>query len=197
MSSRAWALIFLAVAAASQAGCCCGPIAQRTWGCDQCGDVWWNEWFSHPPACKDPCSCCGTYVGSRNPYVRQGPPPMGRPRQPYYNDTVMGEESYQESAPAMEPTPAVPRPAPELEPEPYAEPITATYTDEWGQSVSYQRSESPSRYRSAGMERPMEDRPMPQRPRQARRMPMDEAQYPSRPASRTLTSTRLRDVLSR
>lgn len=38
----------------------CGPAM----GCDSgCGEVYWGEWTSDPPACSDPCDNCGNYVG--------------------------------------------------------------------------------------------------------------------------------------
>lgn len=30
-----------------------------------CGEIYWDEWLSDPPACEDPCDDCGNYVGPR------------------------------------------------------------------------------------------------------------------------------------
>jgi hypothetical protein len=31
-----------------------------------CGEIYWDEWLSDPPACEDPCDDCGHYVGPRS-----------------------------------------------------------------------------------------------------------------------------------
>lgn len=43
---------------ASPLGICC-----PSGGCGGCGELYWNEWHSDPPACCDPCDNCGTWVG--------------------------------------------------------------------------------------------------------------------------------------
>lgn len=40
-------------------GMCC-PCGS---GCGGCGELYWNEWHSDPPACCDPCDSCGSWVG--------------------------------------------------------------------------------------------------------------------------------------
>ena len=35
--------------------------------------VFWHEWFSCPPLCRDFCNCCGDFTASDNPYVLSGP----------------------------------------------------------------------------------------------------------------------------
>ncbi len=40
-------------------GLCC-PCGS---GCGGCGELYWNEWHSDPPACCDPCDQCGNWVG--------------------------------------------------------------------------------------------------------------------------------------
>ena len=81
MSIRGLYLLGFAVLLAVQSGCCCGGI----WPCgknycgSQCGQLYWHEWFSIPPNCCDPCTCCGNHAGTTNPYVRNSMPPMGRP----------------------------------------------------------------------------------------------------------------------
>ncbi len=60
----------LAVGLAGLAGCChqpwggCYPCG-KNWCGSQCGGLFWNEWFSIPPPCCDPCDECGHYVGPR------------------------------------------------------------------------------------------------------------------------------------
>jgi len=103
----AW--IVLALAIVDLTGCCScgpGPIARRTFYDCQCGDTWWNEWYSSPPRCHDQCDHCGDFVGSPNPFVRRGPPPMGRPYDmpQYPASSAPPVESYRTK---MEPTPAV------------------------------------------------------------------------------------------
>lgn len=80
MSPRSFHLALIAIVLASSTGCChtCWPCGD-TWCDSQCGQFFWHEWFSFPPDCCEPCDCCGDFVGSRNPWVRRGPPPMGRP----------------------------------------------------------------------------------------------------------------------
>jgi hypothetical protein len=78
MSLRSFFAVLAAVLAAVQMGCCC--IRPAPWPCgrtyygNQCGCFYWQEWFSHKPRCCDPCTTCGTFVGSTNPYVQAGPP---------------------------------------------------------------------------------------------------------------------------
>lgn len=40
-------------------GLCC-PCGRS---CGGCGELYWNEWHSDPPACCDPCDDCGNWVG--------------------------------------------------------------------------------------------------------------------------------------
>jgi hypothetical protein len=28
-----------------------------------CGEMYWGDWISHPPACGDPCDNCGNWIG--------------------------------------------------------------------------------------------------------------------------------------
>ncbi|MGE3408429.1 MAG: hypothetical protein AB7I37_16540 [Pirellulales bacterium] len=46
---------------------CLAELCPRNWfgGCKGggCGKFYWNEWFSDPPCCYDPCNCCGEYTG--------------------------------------------------------------------------------------------------------------------------------------
>jgi hypothetical protein len=51
------------------AGCCdgCGPLGfcEGLLTCGSgCGEMYWGEWLSDPPACCDPCDPCGQWVGS-------------------------------------------------------------------------------------------------------------------------------------
>lgn len=78
MSTRGLYLLGVALLLAVQSGCCCGSGGETYCG-SQCGQLFWHEWFSIPPNCCDPCSCCGNNVGPKNNYVRSSMPPMGRP----------------------------------------------------------------------------------------------------------------------
>jgi len=42
----------------SPLGICC-----PNGGCGGCGELYWSEWHSDPPACCDPCDDCGNWVG--------------------------------------------------------------------------------------------------------------------------------------
>lgn len=45
----------------------CFPILGFLFRCNGCaGDVYWSEWFSDPPASRDPCDCCGHWNGPLN-----------------------------------------------------------------------------------------------------------------------------------
>jgi hypothetical protein len=48
----------------------CGHVAhlpnRLACGGNGCGEVYWDEWLSDPPACEDPCDDCGNYVGPRS-----------------------------------------------------------------------------------------------------------------------------------
>jgi hypothetical protein len=65
----------------SQCGSACGngcaecepPVRRclnRLFGCNGCGECYWNEWHNHPPSLCEPCDRCGNYVGpsQRGPY---------------------------------------------------------------------------------------------------------------------------------
>jgi len=131
----------IAILLASASGCCSNAWAPwpcgRTW-CDcACGEVYWNEWFSHPPDCCDPCSDGACFEGRKTKYV------VGCPRnsgiEGRYHDSMAGgehmdHETYSEPmhpTRRMEPTPA---PAEELPP---AEPSVRTFYNEFGQQVSF------------------------------------------------------------
>lgn len=44
----------------------CLPLFGVLFGCSGCpGDIYWNEWFSDPPNCSDPCDRCGNWTGVR------------------------------------------------------------------------------------------------------------------------------------
>ena len=54
--------------------CCdrtpCGPLTfifsifnANTWRGPSCGERYWGDFYSDPPACHDPCDRCGNYVG--------------------------------------------------------------------------------------------------------------------------------------
>jgi hypothetical protein len=54
--------------------CCdrtpCGPLTFlfsifecNTWRGPSCGERYWGDFYSDPPACHDPCDQCGNYVG--------------------------------------------------------------------------------------------------------------------------------------
>jgi hypothetical protein len=84
MSLRAWYLGLVSLVLVAQSGCClmgccgidwgpAGPPCARTWCGSQCGEVFWHEWFSLPPLCRDKCNCCGEFTCSNNPYVLAGP----------------------------------------------------------------------------------------------------------------------------
>jgi hypothetical protein len=38
-------------------------LLQKLCGCTGCGELYWNEWHSDPPACREPCDCMGAYTG--------------------------------------------------------------------------------------------------------------------------------------
>jgi hypothetical protein len=74
MSLRYCFLGLMAIALASGQGCCCllcWPYG-KTWCGSQCGDLIWNEWFSLPPDCCDPCNNCGAFTGPNNRFLRRG-----------------------------------------------------------------------------------------------------------------------------
>jgi hypothetical protein len=48
----------------------CGPLSfvfsifnANTWRGPTCGERYWGDFYSDPPACHDPCDRCGNYVG--------------------------------------------------------------------------------------------------------------------------------------
>jgi hypothetical protein len=51
----------------------CGPLTLlfsifncNTWRGPSCGERYWGDFYSDPPACHDPCDPCGNYVGRSN-----------------------------------------------------------------------------------------------------------------------------------
>ncbi len=163
MSLRYCYVMLLALVLAGQSGCCginwgpAGPPCARRWCCSQCGEVFWNEWFSCPPLCRDFCSCCGDFTASDNPYVATGP--LEGRYGPIYDDGSRRGSARRESEyypKRTEPTPAA-RPAP-IEELPAAEPTTRVFTNEFGHTVSYERPiDSPRAYRKLGKPRRGED----------------------------------------
>jgi hypothetical protein len=80
MIVRACFSLILVATALVQSGQCLDWFGCRApWPCGrtyygmQCGCLYWHEWFSHKPCCCDPCNQCGDFVGSCNPYVKNGP----------------------------------------------------------------------------------------------------------------------------
>ena len=72
MIKRLLALALLAAVLGGSSGCCGGPLCcleksywRHHWGCSQCGEYYWSEWFNDPPDCCDPCNNCGDYVGKK------------------------------------------------------------------------------------------------------------------------------------
>jgi hypothetical protein len=62
------------------AGCCSQstgsrPILDALCGCSACGELYWNEWYNDPPACREPCDACGNYTGAGGGYY--GAPHQG------------------------------------------------------------------------------------------------------------------------
>jgi hypothetical protein len=153
MSLRAWYLGLVSLVLVAQSGCCgidwgpAGPPCARTWCGSQCGEVFWNEWFSLPPLCQDKCNCCGEFTCSNNPYV------LGGPQQakfgPIYDDgsgrkptRVSGSGQPERApAPATQRTPEseIAPPPMEAQPEdlPPLGPTTSTWRDRNGRQVSY------------------------------------------------------------
>ena len=74
MSLRNLYAVLFAVVLSSQTGCHCGGCwpCGKNWCGSQCGEVFWNEWFSLPPDCCDPCSNCGAFQGPNNRFLRRG-----------------------------------------------------------------------------------------------------------------------------
>jgi hypothetical protein len=156
MSLRIGYLALIAAALLSQAGCCCTDCwpCGKTWCGPQCGQVFWHEWFSHPPECCDPCDKCGNYTGAtrqsgypspfNSPYeagYQQGGPPMDAV------DSGSTESTTGEYSPEL----ADPLPAEELPP---GEPSASAFMDEFGQAVSYQAPvDSPRNSRKLGTSR--------------------------------------------
>jgi hypothetical protein len=49
-------------------GCaeCDPPVRRclnRLFGCNGCGECYWNEWHNDPPSVCEPCNRCGQYIG--------------------------------------------------------------------------------------------------------------------------------------
>jgi hypothetical protein len=131
--SRLCYLVLLAVVVSSEVGCCCArapwPCGRMWYGC-QCGELYWNEWFSHPPDCCDPCDRCARFNGNVLPvHYSQGtsdaPTVAEPPKRKYINE---------------------PTPAEELPP---GRSSTGIYRNEFGQQVSYDEPvDSPRRTRT-------------------------------------------------
>ena len=169
---RAYLGVF-AVVLATQVGCTtchsCWPCGD-TWCGSQCGQCIWSEWYSMPPKCCDPCDCCGNFVASRNPWVRRGGPPMGRPCNQGmgngggagYCDAGMdyGDGGYSDGMGSADATYTEgndsqgPAPAEEL---PHAPPGAGMVRDEFGQTAGYSRPvDSPAASRRLGDRRPQD-----------------------------------------
>ena len=74
MSRHSWMVGLVLLVLASQTGChclSCWPCG-RKWCGSQCGELYWNEWFSVPPDCCDPCTNCGSFCGPNNRFLRRG-----------------------------------------------------------------------------------------------------------------------------
>jgi hypothetical protein len=148
--------LLLALLLAGQSGCCClscldfghgpaGPLWTRTWCGPQCGEIFWNEWFSCPPMCHDCCDDCGDFTCSDNPYVLAGP--TEAQYGPIYDDgsRSAGSKPYAapHHAPGPQPTPAKPQAveeppvAPPVEELPSMEPTTSLGSGRYEQTVSY------------------------------------------------------------
>lgn len=113
--------LLLAISFTSQLGCCAArapwPCGHMWYGC-QCGEIWWNEWFSSPPCCCDPC-CGGEYTGP----VR---------------DSTYSQGTSDDIRPKHDPAPADGKSHPTSQEElPPGEPVTGYFRNEFGEQVSY------------------------------------------------------------
>lgn len=107
-------LALIAVVLAAEVGCCCarndfGPYGHK-WCGGQCGEFFWNEWFSIPPCCCDPCDDCNEFCGNRRDSTYSNGMRKTRYSQPTAAEPVQAE-----------PVPARAAPT-EREPEPYTLP---------------------------------------------------------------------------
>lgn len=86
-----------------------------TWCGPNCGERYWGDFYSDPPACSDPCDRCGNYAGHgggcrscggraapRGGYVDEGTP-MG-------DDGELTPRAERVTTPTQQPTPATRRP---------------------------------------------------------------------------------------
>jgi hypothetical protein len=70
-------LVVCLLLAVASSGCCCfdqtlGKICGKKFRCHDCGERYWNEWYSDPPDCCDPCNDCGTFVGPKSCCAHDG-----------------------------------------------------------------------------------------------------------------------------
>ncbi len=153
MSLRWSYLAVIAVLLAAEAGCCCGTCGSGgdRWCCSQCGEVFWNEWFSIPPNCCDPCDDCGGFAGrKRDSTYSNGTPGNSRQPEAVEGRPITGEPEQAEPIPADsipdEPyTDPGPGPSDEM---PQDDPSAGMMFDEFGRAVSHQEpvdSPPPSR----------------------------------------------------
>jgi hypothetical protein len=58
---------------------CCRTLLDELFGCNGCGELYWNEWYNDPPACCEPCDCLGNYAGGHaaGSYYRPHLGPVG------------------------------------------------------------------------------------------------------------------------
>ena len=150
--------VLIGMVLSSSVGCCWRAKAPwpagLSWYGPGCECVYWNEWFSHPPTCHDPCDCWGNFVGRKTAWVRHGGPPMGpppdwpsayepEPRTPGEEVAAPAPEKSREPSgatqpepgmnPALPTEPSTPEDLPPIETEPSA---SARY-NELGQVVGY------------------------------------------------------------
>jgi hypothetical protein len=157
MSLRWSYLALIALVLASEAGCCCcgdcGSGGER-WCGSQCGEVFWNEWFSIPPNCCDPCDDCGGFVGpKRDSTYSDGRRTASRQPEPVQGRPVQAEPDQAEPDQA-EPLPEQPYTAPGPSDEMPEEPTAGVMHDEFGQAVSYDELvDSPPPSRTLGSPR--------------------------------------------
>ena len=147
MSLRSTYLALAAVALFSQSGCCefncreCWPCG-KDWCGSQCGELFWNEWFSIPPYCCDPCDECGGFAGPR---LNDGLYSHGNDYIGYCDRTRGHRPETVQGRPVMQsaPTPASSAPS---DPQPYSpgateelpmDSTTGVQYNEFGQRVSY------------------------------------------------------------
>jgi hypothetical protein len=146
MSLRTTCLALAAAALVSQTGCClfgcheCWPCG-KDWCGSQCGELYWNEWFSLPPNCCDPCDHCGNFDGPRrndalyshgNDYIGYCEQTRGRQAEAVQGRPVM------QSAPTPAATPRDPQPyTPGATEELPMDSTTDVQFNEFGQRISY------------------------------------------------------------